>query len=279
MKNTFATKFAIAAVSAAILLGTAAPAFAEDLSVKANIRADLGAGLYGKRDDDREATGPRMHKTVLGQELAFSIRQNRVTFAAHRASAVADMLSALGVKLKARIDETKTSGKDVSAMLAAHAEMTAKAAEAKTKAQAAITAAATIKADSTDAAVLDANRAALKTAREALVAAEQALKVALRDARMIIKALAGVKAGAKATATATAFTMADVSAHASVSSCWTVVSGSVYDLTDWIGSHPGGEAAILRLCGKNGTDMFMGKHSKDMRPQSVLGSYKIGILK
>lgn len=37
------------------------------------------------------------------------------------------------------------------------------------------------------------------------------------------------------------FTMAQVQAHNSASSCYSVVNGSVYDLTNWIDRHPGGK--------------------------------------
>lgn len=75
-----------------------------------------------------------------------------------------------------------------------------------------------------------------------------------------------------------AFTMADVRARATSEQCYTVVNGSVYDLTDWIAKHPGGSRAILSLCGTDGTASFEGKHGGQGRPESELASYKIGTL-
>jgi cytochrome b involved in lipid metabolism len=74
------------------------------------------------------------------------------------------------------------------------------------------------------------------------------------------------------------YTMADVAQHNSQSSCWTVVNGSVYDLTAFIGQHPGGPGAIVSLCGIDGTDAFTGKHGGQPRPEQELASLKIGTL-
>lgn len=68
-------------------------------------------------------------------------------------------------------------------------------------------------------------------------------------------------------------------AHNSSTSCWTVVNGSVYDLTKWINNHPGGEGAILSLCGKDGSEDFNEQHGGDGGPEKILASFKIGILK
>ncbi len=73
-------------------------------------------------------------------------------------------------------------------------------------------------------------------------------------------------------------TMADVASHNTKESCYTAIRGSVYDLTDWIYKHPGGAGAILRLCGKGGTDAFEGKHGGQTRPESELAGFKIGTL-
>jgi len=78
--------------------------------------------------------------------------------------------------------------------------------------------------------------------------------------------------------TSGAFTMAQVKAHNSASSCYTTVSGSVYDLTSFIGQHPGGEAAILSLCGTDGTAAGTAQHGGQRRPENELAALKIGIL-
>ncbi len=84
---------------------------------------------------------------------------------------------------------------------------------------------------------------------------------------------------APAPTTVKSFTMTDVKTHNSSSSCWTVVSGSVYDVTTWINKHPGGSSAIKGMCGVDATSAFSGQHGGQSRPVSELASFKIGILK
>ena len=74
------------------------------------------------------------------------------------------------------------------------------------------------------------------------------------------------------------YTMSDVTAHATASSCWTAVNGSVYDVTSWINQHPGGARAITGMCGKDASSAYDNQHGGQSRPESELASFKIGIL-
>lgn len=78
--------------------------------------------------------------------------------------------------------------------------------------------------------------------------------------------------------TAGGYTLAQVQQHATASSCWTVVSGGVYDVTSWIAQHPGGSAPILGLCGKDGTAAFAAQHGTVGRAVNELKQFKIGAL-
>ena len=73
-------------------------------------------------------------------------------------------------------------------------------------------------------------------------------------------------------------TMERVKANNSASSCWTVISGNVYDLTRWIGSHPGGSGAIRSLCGTDGTAEFNSQHRGEGTPTARLAGYLLGPL-
>jgi cytochrome b involved in lipid metabolism len=53
-------------------------------------------------------------------------------------------------------------------------------------------------------------------------------------------------------------TKADVATHNSESDCWTIIDGSVYDITSYIPRHPGGDN-ILSACGTDGTALFNGE--------------------
>ena len=76
----------------------------------------------------------------------------------------------------------------------------------------------------------------------------------------------------------TGYTMERVKANGTSSSCWAVISGNVYDLTKWIGSHPGGSGAIASLCGTDGTSEFLAMHRNQNKPEARLAGYLLGPL-
>jgi hypothetical protein len=80
------------------------------------------------------------------------------------------------------------------------------------------------------------------------------------------------------TATTSGYTMAQVAANNSAKSCWAVIEGSVYNLTTWINSHPGGSGAIISLCGTEATSSFKGRHGNQSRPAAQLSGYLLGPL-
>jgi cytochrome b involved in lipid metabolism len=87
----------------------------------------------------------------------------------------------------------------------------------------------------------------------------------------------------KATSTPTpvsagTYTMAQVAAHNSAKSCWTVIDGSVYNMTSYANQHPAGAGSIVLLCGIDGTGAFRGQHGSQSRPARELVSLKIGVL-
>lgn len=81
-----------------------------------------------------------------------------------------------------------------------------------------------------------------------------------------------------ATATPAGYTMEQVKANNSSSKCWSAINGKVYDLTNWINSHPGGPGAITSLCGTDGTSSFNGMHGGSGQPASRLAGYLLGPL-
>lgn len=80
------------------------------------------------------------------------------------------------------------------------------------------------------------------------------------------------------TSTVRSFTAAEVATRNSETSCWSIVNGDVYDLTNWIRQHPGGKAAILRICGVDGTSRFTGQHGGSSSIAAELKNYYIGKL-
>lgn len=80
------------------------------------------------------------------------------------------------------------------------------------------------------------------------------------------------------TPSATPIAMAEVAKHNSAASCYSVIDNNVYDLTSWISKHPGGEGAILKLCGTDGSSLFHGQHGSNQKQANVLATFKLGAL-
>ncbi|MSR85768.1 cytochrome b5 domain-containing protein [Candidatus Woesearchaeota archaeon] len=74
------------------------------------------------------------------------------------------------------------------------------------------------------------------------------------------------------------YTLEEVSLHNSSESCYTAIDGKVYDLTTWIAIHPGGDAAILSLCGIDGSEKFNEKHGNSGSAKYELSLFYIGEL-
>lgn len=73
------------------------------------------------------------------------------------------------------------------------------------------------------------------------------------------------------------YTLADIAMHSTAESCWTAIKGNVYDLTNFISQHPGGERGVLKTCGKDGTQDFLGAHSRGPAEKSLI-NFIIGTL-
>lgn len=71
-------------------------------------------------------------------------------------------------------------------------------------------------------------------------------------------------------------TATQVARHNARESCWSVINSNVYDLTSWIPNHPGGEQAILQLCGTDGSEKFNGQHGGSEKQAIILAGFKIG---
>ncbi len=87
---------------------------------------------------------------------------------------------------------------------------------------------------------------------------------------------ATTSAGTPTSVPGASYTLAQVQQHAGAASCWAVVNGGVYDLTAWVGQHPGGASRILALCGRDASADFAAQHSADRDPQETLPRFRIG---
>jgi hypothetical protein len=61
------------------------------------------------------------------------------------------------------------------------------------------------------------------------------------------------------------YTEEDVASRNSRAECWTIINDVVYDITDYIDYHAGGDE-ILLACGKDGTSLFLERKSEDGEP-------------
>ena len=59
--------------------------------------------------------------------------------------------------------------------------------------------------------------------------------------------------------------------------CWISLHGIVYDVTDFMKTHPGGYA-IMKYAGQDCTEQFTKTHSKNLNIEKRIGKYKKGFL-
>ncbi|OVA00835.1 Cytochrome b5-like heme/steroid binding domain [Macleaya cordata] len=71
------------------------------------------------------------------------------------------------------------------------------------------------------------------------------------------------------------FTWQEASEHKTRDDCWVIVDGKVYDVTDYLDEHPGGDDVLLKAAGRDATDEFEDAgHSKSAI--ELMKSYCIG---
>ncbi|KAI0036141.1 FMN-dependent dehydrogenase-domain-containing protein [Vararia minispora EC-137] len=76
----------------------------------------------------------------------------------------------------------------------------------------------------------------------------------------------------------------EVATHNSRASCWIIVHGKVYDVTDFLDEHPGGSKIILKYAGKDATCEYEPIHppnaiSDNLPPEKCLGPVDMGTVK
>lgn len=76
----------------------------------------------------------------------------------------------------------------------------------------------------------------------------------------------------------TEYTMEEVAKHNTKETCWSVIDGQIYDLTNWIGKHPGGAGNIMKICGADGTSTFSKQHKDGSKAAGKLDEFYKGML-
>lgn len=78
--------------------------------------------------------------------------------------------------------------------------------------------------------------------------------------------------------TVKAYSLTEIALHTSKTDCWTAIYEKVYDITSYIPRHPGGESQIMKVCGKDGTYLFVDQHDNDKKPNAKLATFMIADL-
>ncbi|KAH2184238.1 hypothetical protein KXW61_001269 [Aspergillus fumigatus] len=73
------------------------------------------------------------------------------------------------------------------------------------------------------------------------------------------------------------FDAAEVAKHNTPDSCWVILYGKVYDVTDFLSEHPGGAKIILKLAGKDATEEYDPIHppgilEENLKPEALVGT-------
>lgn len=73
-------------------------------------------------------------------------------------------------------------------------------------------------------------------------------------------------------------TIQEVAKHNSASNCWIIISREVYDVTSYLGAHPGGAGTIVPYCGQDATQAFTVDVRHSSTAHSILTNYYLGNL-
>lgn len=72
-------------------------------------------------------------------------------------------------------------------------------------------------------------------------------------------------------------TLTEVSEHATRLDAWSVFNGRVYNITPYMDYHPGGVGELMKVAGKDGTELFMKTHAW-VNAELMMEGCLIGIL-
>lgn len=81
--------------------------------------------------------------------------------------------------------------------------------------------------------------------------------------------------------------MTEIIKHNKQTDCWMLISGKIYDITSFFGSHPGGNNVMISSCGKDATDAYKtkdpnatstsgGRGGHSFNAQNLLSEYYLG---
>jgi acyl-lipid (8-3)-desaturase len=71
------------------------------------------------------------------------------------------------------------------------------------------------------------------------------------------------------------YTLDEISKHTTSEDCWLLIRNKVYDVTNFVPNHPGGELILLQP-GGDVTSLFESSHPLAVR--QILSKYQVGVL-
>lgn len=74
------------------------------------------------------------------------------------------------------------------------------------------------------------------------------------------------------------YTLTEVAKHNTQADCWTIVDGTVADVTSFFGVHPGGDDNLIQACGVDATPIWKAVEKHDPNVYKKLMTLKIGTL-
>lgn len=86
-----------------------------------------------------------------------------------------------------------------------------------------------------------------------------------------------MQASKKIPSTSRKITMAELAQHNSPFDCWTAYKGKVYDLSQYLPYHPGGEEILKQAAGVDCTDLYNQYH-KWVNIDGIIGKCQVGML-
>src|SRR3954468_23235639 len=72
--------------------------------------------------------------------------------------------------------------------------------------------------------------------------------------------------------------LSSVAKHTSADDCWVILYNTVYDVTEFLPSHPGGTKIILKLAGQDATSEYDPVHPPGTLEENLPPSAKLGRL-
>ena len=79
------------------------------------------------------------------------------------------------------------------------------------------------------------------------------------------------------TPTLPVYTLQEIASHTTADDCWMIIEGDVIDATSFFGKHPGGDANLLKGCGKDATEMFSSVKKHDPAGYAKAKELTIGV--